>query len=142
MKQDGPFAVTDDVDIAHRFSREKRRWVRELTAVSSELTKYRAVRSQIFNLLDINRFSDIGQLLNDEVLRQVRSRRAGKLLGSLFQISLDADVINIKLHEYAQTADGVIKYLQNKLLSPYAADIEKRAMHECLRCEFFLHQEG
>lgn len=124
MKQDGAFAVPDDVDVSQRFSRDRRQWVRTLGQNNSEVTKYRAVRAQIFNLLDVGGFGEIAELVGNRALRAERSRRANELLGSLFHISPIPELVTYKIHEYAQTADSVIKYLQEKLLSPYAADIE------------------
>lgn len=66
MKQDGPFAVKESVSLDRPFSREYREWVRRLMADQVQTTKYRAVRSQIFNLLQVRDFAALQTLLSDE----------------------------------------------------------------------------
>lgn len=124
MKQDGPFAVRDSVSIARPFSPARRAWVKSLRSGEVETTKYRAVRGQIFNLLQIEQFSEIDELLRNEALRKVRGQRAYSLLGNLFSIDGDSHLVVTKMREFAATADSVINYLRNRVLWPYAAHIE------------------
>lgn len=124
MKQDGPFAVADRIELDRPFSREHRQWVKHLLADQVQTTKYRAVRSQIFNLLHVHDFSAIGPLLTDDELRRACAERALPLLGRLFNLDTDIHEIRTRMHQFAVNADAVIEYLSNKVLSPYAAHIE------------------
>ena len=124
MKQDGPFAVEDSVSLDKPFSRDNRDWVKRLLADRSLTTKYRAVRSKIFNLLQVQGFADIRGLLADREQRQRSRARAHELLARLFDIEVETHQIQTKLREFAVTADSVIDYLRNKVLSCYAPHFE------------------
>ena len=124
MKQDGPFSVGDSVSLDAPFSREHRIWVKRLVADRALTTKYRAVRSQIFNLLQVQCFADIRRLLADREQRQRSRERAHELLARLFDIEVETHQIQTKLREFAVTADAVIDYLRNKVLSRYAPHFE------------------
>ena len=124
MKQDGPFAVEDSVSLDTPFSRENRDWVKRLLADRALTTKYRAVRSQIFNLLQVQGFGDIPGLLADKEKRQRSRERAHELLARLFDIEVETHQIQTKLREFAVTADSVIDYLRNTVLSRYAPHFE------------------
>lgn len=124
MKQDGPFAVGDRIELGRPFSGEHRTWIKHLLSDQVLTTKYRAVRSQIFNLLHVKDFSGIQQLLDDDELRRDCVQRATLLLGRLFNLDTDTHEIRTRMHEFAGTADAVIEYLSNKVLAPYAAHIE------------------
>ena len=73
MKQNGPFAVTDRISLDRPFSREHREWVKRLLADQVQTTKYRAVRSQIFNLLQVEDYAGLRKLLETPRLRQATS---------------------------------------------------------------------
>jgi len=124
MKQDGPFAVGKEVSLDHPFSQLHRRWVQRLLADQVLKTKYRAVRSQIFNLLQIHSYAGIQQLLKDPELREVVSEQANLLLGRLFNLDVESHEIHTRMREFATTADAVIDYLRNKVFAPYASHIE------------------
>jgi hypothetical protein len=124
MKQDGPFAVTDGLALRRHFSSQTRDWVRQFSDDRLLLTKYRVVRAQIFDFLQINSFDEMPQLLVDPALRARHSDRATRLLGGLFGIAGSTSEIRSKIREYAQTADAVINLLRDKLLSPYASYVE------------------
>jgi len=124
MRQNGPFAVEDSISLCSPFSQRQRHWVHALRADEVQTSKYRAIRSQIFNLLQIKRFSDIETLLKDASARDLHRKRAHQLLGNLFNIDGGAQEILTKLREFATTADAVIDYLRNKVLATHAADIE------------------
>ena len=124
MKQDGPFAVSDGVALRRHFSGETRNWARQFNGDRLLVTKYRVVRAQIFDFLQIERFDEMAQLLVDSALRARRSERAYRLLGSLFGIAGSTSEIRSKIKEYAQTADAVINLMRDKLLAPYAAFVE------------------
>lgn len=124
LQQEGPFAVRKSVVQPHPFSSDVRQWIKELHKDSNHISKYRALRSQIFEFLGIDSFSEISQLLQDPELRNERSKRALHLLGNMFGISGTLKEIEDRVHEYARTADTVIHSLKDKILSPYASFIE------------------
>jgi hypothetical protein len=123
LKQKGPLAARDEVDLDRRFSPLSRAWVANLKLSELDVTKYRALRRQIFEFLDINSFREIKKLLKDSGAKQRCSRRACNLLGNMFAISGTEQEIIFKVNEYARTADSVIKSLQSKLFAPYASHV-------------------
>ncbi|MEJ2310038.1 MAG: hypothetical protein P8Z31_03610 [Gammaproteobacteria bacterium] len=124
MKQNGPFAVTERISLDRPFSREQREWVKSLVSDQVLMTKYRAVRSQIFNLLQVEDYAGLQKLRDDPDLRQACTRRAYSLLGRLFNIEGEAHEVQNHIRDYAHTADAVIDQLRNRVFSPYAAHIE------------------
>ncbi|MEE1674125.1 hypothetical protein SNR37_003557 [Agarivorans aestuarii] len=124
LQQDGPFAVSRDAFVAHPFSTGVRSWVKRLQQDSNNVSKYRALRSQIFEFLGIDSFSQIQSLIDDVGLRKQRSERALSLLGNMFGIDGNLNEIESRIDEYARTADAVIHSIKGKILSPYASHIE------------------
>ncbi len=124
MKQNGPFAVTDGFTLGRPFTRQTRSWARQFGDDRLLVTKYRVVRAQIFDFLQIEDFAEVPGLLADPAARARRSERACLLLGNLFGIAGSTSEIRSKIKEYAQTADAVINLLRDKLLAPYASHVE------------------
>ncbi|WML89939.1 hypothetical protein [Thiothrix lacustris] len=124
MKQDGPFAVRDQISFEHPFSRQNRLWARTFHHNRQMASKYRAVRDQLFDLLQIESFDEIPDLIQNPLLRAQRSERAYRLLGNLFGISGELSEIRGKIHEYMNTADAVIGQIRNKVLAAYSSNIE------------------
>ncbi len=124
LQQDGPFAVTRDAVVAHPFSQLVRDWVKNVQKDRNNVSKYRALRSQIFEFLGIDSFSQIQALIADEKLRKQRSERALYLLGNMFGINGNLNEIENRVEEYARTADAVIHSIKGKILAPYASHIE------------------
>jgi hypothetical protein len=124
MKQDGPFAVHDQISFEHPFSRQNRLWARTFHHDRQITSKYRAVRDQLFDLLQIECFDEIPDLIQNPVLRAQRTERAYRLLGNLFGISGELSEIRGKIHEYMNTADAVIGQIRNKVLAAYSSHIE------------------
>ena len=124
MKQNGPFAVIDGFALGQPFSRQTREWARQFGDDRLLATKYRVVRAQIFDFLQIEDFAEIPALLADPVTRAQRSERACLLLGNQFGIVGSSSEIRSKIKEYAQTADAVIDLLRSKLLAPFASHLE------------------
>jgi hypothetical protein len=124
MKQNGPFAVTDGLTLGRPFSKQTRAWAKKFGDDRLSVTKYRVVRAQVFDFLQIEDFNEVSGLLIDPVARAQRSERACLLLGSLFSIVGSTSEIRSKIKEYAQTADAVINLLRGKLLAPYASHVE------------------
>ncbi|EIJ36393.1 hypothetical protein [Thiothrix nivea] len=124
MKQDGPFAVRDQISFEHPFCRQNRQWAEIFRHDRQMATKYRAVRDQLFDLLQIGSFDEIPALIRYPDLRGQRTERAYRLLGNLFGISGGLSEIRSKIHEYMNTADAVIGHLKGKVLAPYSSHIE------------------
>ncbi|UJS22951.1 hypothetical protein [Thiothrix winogradskyi] len=124
MKQDGPFTIQQHTNCTHPFSPQNRQWVKTFQQDRQMTTKYRAVRDQLFDLLQIKRFDEIPALLHNPVLREQRSEQAYRLLGNLFGISGNLSAIRSKIHEYMNTADAVIGMLRGKVLAAYNSHIE------------------
>ena len=124
MKQDGPFAVRDRIVFDHPFSRQHRLWAKNFQSDRQLTTKYRAVRDQMFNLLQIERFDEIPALIQNPSLREQRTERAYRLLGNLFGIHGELSAIKSKIHEYMNTADAVVAQLRSKVLAAYSSHIE------------------
>lgn len=124
MKQDGPFAVTDGLALRPHFSAQTRAWATEFEADPLLVTKYRVVRAQIFDFLQIDSFDEVPRLLADPAARARRSERACLLLGKLFGVVGGVSEIRARIREYAATADAVIALLRDKLLAPYAMYVE------------------
>jgi hypothetical protein len=124
LQQNGPFAVQDNLLNAGRFSLQTRQWVRRLQEDPNNIAKYRAMRSQIFEFLEVESIEQIQSLITDKTLRQQRSDRALHLLGNMFGIDGNLNEIKSRVDEYARTADAVVRSLTGKILSPYASYIE------------------
>ncbi|WP_240194478.1 hypothetical protein [Desulfopila inferna] len=124
LKQDGPFSCEESVSCAHPFSREVKNWVRDHCREQIDVTKYRSVRNQIFEFLDIQSFRDIQTLIDSEEERDKRQKRSKMLLGNMFGIEGNVREIEGKLSDYARTANDVIIYLRSKILAPFSSHIE------------------
>jgi hypothetical protein len=124
MLQNGPFSVGDNPPFAHPFSKEAKEWVGAMAGNSLLKTKYRAVRNQIFDLLSVSSFDEILLLIHDKELREKYTESAHQLLGNMFGIQRDAEVVSRHLHDYARTADDVVNSLRAKVLAPYSSHVE------------------
>ena len=124
LQQNGPFAVTENSLNAGYFSVQTRQWVKFLQKDPNNITKYRALRSQIFEFLGVDSFEQVQSLIKDKNLREQRSERALCLLGNMFGIDGNLNEIKSRVDEYARTADAVIHSIIGKILSPYASHIE------------------
>lgn len=124
MLQDGPFTVGEEPPFHHPFSRQSRQWIASLQNDQLLKTKYRAVRGQIFDFLDISSFDEILSIIHDQKLRETTIKRSHQLLNNMFGISGSPDEINRFLRDYARTADDVINSLRGKVLAPYRSHIE------------------
>jgi len=124
LQQNGPFCVADDVQHEGRFSVKTRKWVKRLQQDRNNIAKYRALRSQIFEFLQVDSLEQIQTLVTNKELSDIRSERALSLLGNMFGIDGNLNEIKSRVDEYARTADAVIHSLKDKILSPYASHIE------------------
>lgn len=117
-------AVGEDICIMQQFNQLAREWVTLFNADSSLAAKYRAVRSHIFDLLQVDSYRQILQLIDNEELAMERSSRAYILLANLYGIRGDLDEIKRRIREYANGADEVIDYLKSKVLADYSSNID------------------
>lgn len=124
LQQYGPFKVADESANANPFSTQTRLWIKNLQKDPNNVTKYRALRSQVFEFLGVENFEQIQDLIYDEKLRKERWERALHLLGNMFGINGNLNEINSRVDEYARTADAVIHSIIGKILAPYASHIE------------------
>lgn len=125
MLQKGPFTVGHTPPLHGLFSAEARHWVNSLRDDQLIRTKYRAIRSQIFDFLDITNFSDILPLIDNQSVRARAITRSHQLLNNMFAIGTEHPTeIKRYLRDYAHAADDVINSLRNKVLAPYRSHIE------------------
>ncbi|THB72898.1 MAG: hypothetical protein D6B25_15920 [Desulfobulbaceae bacterium] len=123
LNQSGPLATEQFVDLTKRFSPGTRKWVKKLKSSELNVTKYRALRSQIFEFLNVNNYVSIEPLLNDTRAREKCSARAYTLLGNMFGIQGTESEVKFRVNEYARTADAVVNSLKNKIFAPYASHV-------------------
>ena len=123
LNQRGPLAVLDTVRLCIYHDPETRNWVKNIRRSRLSVTKYRALRSQIFEFLNISSFREIQNLINDQVAREKCSLRAYKLLGNMFGIQGTETEVKARVSEYSRTADAVINSLKNKIFAPYASHV-------------------
>ncbi len=121
LQQKGPLAVEDNVYISQPFSAHTRQWVKNLCREQINTTKYRALRSQVFEFLEISSFTQLDELLKQPDKLEQRSQRACLLLGNMFGMNGTSREIVARVYEYARTADAVINSLKSKILKPYAS---------------------
>ena len=123
LNQKGPLAVPASIDLNKPFHHSIRSWVKQVRQSELNVTKYRALRRQVFEFLNVSSFRDIPQLLSDSESRETCSRRACMLLGNMFGISGTETEIRSKVSEYGRTADSVIKSLQSRLFTLYSSHV-------------------
>lgn len=123
LLQNGPLATTESVVLDAPFSRGTKQWLLQLRENRLNVTRYRALRSQVFEFLNISAFDQIPNLLGSPELRRERSHRAYTLLGNMFGVEGTAREVEARVHEYARTADAVVNSLKNKIMAPYASHI-------------------
>jgi hypothetical protein len=121
LQQHGPLAVEESVDVSKPFSLHTRKWVKNLCRERINITKYRALRSQVFEFLEINNFSQLIELIKHPEEQIHRSQRACLLLGNMFGLNGTPREVEARVHEYARTADAVVNSLKAKILNPYTS---------------------
>lgn len=124
LKQDGPFSCKENVPSAKPFSRDTKAWVRRYCREQLDVTKYRSVRNQIFDFLNVESFQEIQSLIDNDLDWDSRQERSKRLLGNMFGIHGNIREIESRLNEYARTANDVITYLRTKVLAPFTSHIE------------------
>ncbi|MEN8142587.1 MAG: hypothetical protein ABFQ82_03195 [Thermodesulfobacteriota bacterium] len=123
LRQDGPFATKDMPPRTNIFSAETRSRIKCLRE-KGIVTKYRVLRNHIFDFLNVSSISEIEDLIKDKEKQVEINRRAYKLLGNMFGIDGNEREIVTRVDSYSRTADGVVRYLRNKVLANYASHIE------------------
>jgi hypothetical protein len=124
LNQHGPFATLEESPLMFPpFSRTSRDMASKLSS-REMVTQYRILRNQVLDFLDVPVFSDIKNLLTDHNSREEMEKRSCKLLGNMFGIKGNEREIVTTLNNYSRTADGVIRYLRNKVLAPFSSHIE------------------
>lgn len=122
LLQDGPFTTTDDLEITP-FSKMGRATVAALVE-HGEQTKYRVLRNQIFDLLDVRSYSEIRSLIHNVKARKSVSAKAYRLLGNMFGIKGSAGEVVATVNNYSRTADGVIRYLKDTVFGNFSSYVE------------------
>ncbi len=117
-EQDGPFATEETVPEMKVFSPFSRRIARSLKTTQLS-TRYRFIRDQIYEFLNVTSFYSIHTLIKDVGVQTKISRRVHTLLGNMFGLEGSERETRAAITGYAKTADGVIQYLKNTVLSPY-----------------------
>ncbi|MBU1404312.1 MAG: hypothetical protein KKE83_01330 [Proteobacteria bacterium] len=123
LGRSGPFATGDRPPSLVPFSPEARIFAKGL-AEAGMRTRYRILRNQIFEFLDVRTFAGIQAIINDPARRKLANERAYRLLGNMFGIEGSAREVILRVNTYSRTADGVINYLKGKVLANYASYIE------------------
>ncbi len=123
LNQTGPFATLHHPPDEGLFSAENRGLVRRMRQ-EGLITRFRAIRGQIFDFLNVTSFKGVRQLLHDRARSQEINRRCAALLGNMFGLDGSEREIISAINGYSRTADGVIRYLKAKVMATYAANIE------------------
>ena len=119
LNQEGLFRTSQKTPDSRIFAgKQGREWVKKLFGMRLE-TRYRTVRNQVSEFLDVSTYTDLRTLMMDEKLRQQASKRAFVLLGNMFGIDGTEQERISKVENYASIADNVIRYLKNRVFSHY-----------------------
>ncbi len=123
LRQDGPFVTLDNAPSLRTFSANSRFRAKAVRRDRLE-TKYRIVRNQVMELLDISSFRELEELMNDSARHRQVTRRAYLLIGNMFGIEGNEREIVSKVDSYSRTADAVIRYLQRQTFSSFSSYLE------------------
>lgn len=122
LKQDGPFATRDFVDLSRVFIPDARDFVASLSGL--QRTQYRTMKNEAFTLLEVRNFQEIDSLKADpEKLREV-SNNAYTMIGKMYGIEGSLSEIKSEVNGYATTADNVIEHLKENVLNGQAVRVE------------------
>jgi hypothetical protein len=124
LNQNGPFVTLDSLQPSSSIFSRQARTMASLLGRGELSTKYRIIRNQIFEFLNVRSFAAIQTLLHDRARRQEIDHRAYMLLGNMFGIEGTEREIVSRVNNYSRTADGVIHYLRSKVLANYSSHIE------------------
>ncbi|MDZ4228186.1 MAG: hypothetical protein U1E54_02995 [Candidatus Levybacteria bacterium] len=121
LRENGPFS-TNTLPISEKYITSAKNWIKDLSSESR--TKFTATRSLIFQLLNVNSFPEIQNIIKDEKHKDQVTEHTYGLLGQMYGIEGSKEEIKSKINEYAKTADSVINKLREKELSSLAAELE------------------
>ncbi len=123
LNQQGPFATQNAPPDPNLFSAGNRALVR-IMRQAGLITRFRAIRGQIFDFLKVDSFVEVRRLIDDRQRRQEINKRCFALLGNMFGLEGSEREIISTLGGYSRTADGVVRYLKAKVMAAYASHIE------------------
>ncbi|MBU0681719.1 MAG: hypothetical protein KKD73_09875 [Proteobacteria bacterium] len=123
LDQKGAFATLATPLPTRLFSPTSRAMVK-LLKENNEITKYRILCNQVFDLLDVHSFAEIHALIHSKERRAAANRRAYGLIGNMFGINGNEREIIATVNNYSRTADSVIRYLKSKVLNRFASHVE------------------
>jgi hypothetical protein len=119
LNQKGLFRTSQKTPDSRIFAgRHGKEWVKRLFDLRLE-TRYRTVRNQVSEFLDVSTYTDLRTLIMDEQLRQQASKRAFVLLGNMFGIDGTEQEVISRVENYASIADNVIRYLKTRVFAHY-----------------------
>ena len=112
LDQNGPFASGDSAPNGRDlFSTAGRTFAKKISA-NLQHTKYRIVRNQVFDLLNVRSFTALNGLLSDKSKQTESTEIAYRLLGNMFGLTGNQAEDISKINSYSRTADSVIRYLK------------------------------
>ena len=124
LDQQGLFRTNQKPPDSRIFAgKQGREWVKKLFDMRLE-TRYRTVRNQVSEFLNVSTYLDLRTLIMDENLRQQASKRAFVLLGSMFGLEGTEQEVTAKIENYGNIADHVIRYLKCNMIAHYGPYIE------------------
>ncbi|MBA3014384.1 MAG: hypothetical protein KKD63_15540 [Proteobacteria bacterium] len=123
LDQQGPFATLHHPPDVNIFSNDNRLLCKAMRQAGM-VTRFRAIRSQIFDFLQVSSFAEVQQLIHDRDRRQEVNRRCFVLLGNMFGLDGNEREIISTVGGYSRTADGVIRFLKAKVMASFASNIE------------------
>lgn len=124
LDQDGLFSTGPEPPTLAAFAGgHGRRWV---SALQDEqlATRYRTIRNQIFEFLDVSSYFEIESLVGDAQRCRQISTRAYRMLGRMYGLSGSEREVHSRIDNYSSTADGVIRFLKQGVFSRYASFVE------------------
>lgn len=124
LNQNGPFATPPKAPLCKGIFSPHAREMASFLNTGEMATKYRIIRNQVFEFLNVHSFTEIGRLIGDRKKIQETDRRAYMLLGNMFGIEGTEREVVSKVKNHSRTADGVIRYLRSKVLANYSSHIE------------------
>jgi hypothetical protein len=119
LNQEGLFRTSQKTPDSRIFvGKQGRVWVKKLFDMRLE-TRYRTVRNQVSEFLDVSTYMDLEALIKNEKPRLRASKRAFAMLGHMFGIDGTEQEIISKVENYASIADNVIRYLKSRVFAHY-----------------------
>ena len=121
LREQPPFSI-DQMPIANQSIFSAKSWIKRLDPETS--MRHNSLRREIYDLMQVKSFSEIKELIDNPDKRKEVTKRAYVLLGGTYGIEGTEREVASKIEGYAKTADEVISYLKNGVLSHYASQLE------------------